>query len=402
MNNIFYIRRNLLGNYIRVVPKTFHCDPGISTCTELLLQIEPGGKELLIRTRSDITPIQAAVTIELTARFDEGLAQTISFLELGRVLRYLPSSEFIGFEVLVNNLRIFSANQISILDEEPEFAIISENYKYEFKSSEPETLLNYFKMPEYFESETEINLKQRHGGVIKNTFKIAQENHHLESTVFLLKQTEHGLFIELQSEEVFASFCLSTQPSGEDFKSLMSFEDFKAFKNIVGAMLSARIDAVRLYPSVDKMILCQNTIMATIACIGLEKTFLPPAISQSQEGWIQECPDKLRHMLVRLGISSKKIDDVVKLTVCDNKLSAFIDIEAMAAERELQIDSSVVQRQGPVFEVKRKSLLAALQAFPIGQYVRIFGILTEGENITIRSTVSEDFVLLAKMRNVSS
>ncbi|MDP5133951.1 MAG: hypothetical protein NWQ54_23955 [Paraglaciecola sp.] len=166
-------------------------------------------------------------------------------------------------------------------------------------------------------------------------------------------------------------------------------------------MLKTKLNGLTLYAAEDKMILSLDTINAQLSCIGLDKTFIAPFITKSVSGWIQEDPEKLLRMLQRLGVSSKKVEDVVKLTISDNKLQGFINTEALAADRELVISSAEIQTLGQVFDVKRELLIAALNSFPVGHYVRIHGFLTEDTHITIRSTVNDDVVILAKMKHVT-
>lgn len=396
----YYILREVFENFIRIVSESTHHDVGLSSCTELLLSINPGCKVMKIQTRFDIKPVQATVTLELTDVCEMGFCQTISYSGLSSVLRYLPQCEFIGLEAINSNIRIFSAIQNSILDEDVELKPIEENSNYCPKSSQPEVLTNYTAEPDCY-PESALKIKNKHVEVISNLNQIAYSNHQPANTVFLYLHNELGVFVELQSGEVYAKLQLSEEPLDNEFKTVMDFDGFKALKNVLKTMRKAKMKGVTLYAAEDKMILSQDTINAQLPCIGLDQTFTAPFINESESGWLYEDPEKLVRMLYRLGVSSKKVDDVVKLTISDNKLQGFINTEAMAADRELVISSGGVQTLGQVFDVKRELLIAALKSFPPGHYVRIHGFLTEDTHITIRSTVNDDVVVLAKMKHVT-
>lgn len=182
----------------------------------------------------------------------------------------------------------------------------------------------------------------------------------------------------------------------------MSFDDFKAFKSVASKMVTARICGVTLDVTMSNIFLSQDTVHAQFSCISLAETFVPPKFPKSNSGWIEEDPHKLARILEQLDVAPSSVDDVVTLQVSENKLLAGINTETLEAELQISLASGKDSLNGPIFEAKRQLFINCLRSFSKGQFVEIHGFLTEDTNIILRSKMSEDYVLMAKMPHVTS
>lgn len=401
MENTYFFRREPLFQFLSAVSESNHYEAGLSSRTELLFSVEPSGDIVSVRTRCDISPVQAGVSIKLNGSCELGLNITTSFSGLYKTLKVLHTGEYIGFEVQDTDcIRLFSASKTSILDEEPEFAENHKDSHYQLNSAKPELLTNYLGEPVSDRNIT-LKLKWVHCQIFSTICQIARANHQPAKTLLVYKHNESGQFMELQSEEIFARFQLSESPFDDEFQAAMRFDDFKALKNVAIKMWKSRSGGLMLDATGDKMILFQNQVYTQFSCTSLSETFAVPEVAKSKSGWIEEDPHKLAQILKKLDVAPSSVDDVVTLQVLKNKLIAEMNTETLEAELQISIYSGK-NLNGPIFEVKRQLLINCLGSFPRGHFVEIHGFLTDDTNIIIQSTVNEDYVVMAKMPHVTS
>lgn len=400
MNQSYYLEREPLKIFTDAVTQSNHSSDGCSSCTELLCSIEPGHAVMKIQTRSDIAPVQAVVNVPLQTSCELGFAITISCAGLSNILNVLVPSEFIGFEVnSSNSIRVFSAMQNSILDDASDFSQIDTDSHYCLNSMSPGLLSNYIIEP-ISGLPCQLKLTSKHIRLLDNVYNIGRTNRQPEHSVVLYKFSEHGLFIELQSEEVCAHFQLSEVPSDVELRTVLSFINFKALKVITSKQWRAKKHASMLYADEGKMLIEHSAVNAQILCESLSKMFEKTKLSLSDKGFIEDDPHKLARILAKLDVASTSVDDVVKLQISEHTLEASINTETAVADLRINIKQAGSKKYGPAVEVKRLLLIACLKSFPQGQFVRIHGLLTDDPNIVIQSTVNNDFVVIAKMQHV--
>ena len=400
MTRIYYAEREALKTYLSAVIESNHVESGRSSCTELLCQIEPGTDVMKIQTRADIAPIQAVAYVPVQTHCEMGLTVTLSFEGLHSILGLLVPSEFVGLEFTSTSaIRVFSAVQTSILDDAPDFCQIDLNSNYSLNSNEPGLLSEYsVELPSNLPCALKVTSK--HSRIFDSVHDIGKKIQQPSQSIVLYSQSEFGIRVELQSEEVFARFILSNVSCDEELKSALGFDAFKALKKVVSKLIKSKSKGVKLFASNEKIVLEHAPVNAQLTCVNVSQTFMPPSLTMSNSGFIEEDPHKLVRMLAQLDVASTSVDDVVKIQISDKSLLASINTETADADLRMELHKVYENKMSTAVEVKRILLTNCLKSFAQGQFVRIHGLLTDDPKIMIQSTVNEDFVVIAKMAHV--